>query len=209
MSPRAYQLGRRQEAVEQTRARIVTATREQLDAEDGFTGFSVDAVARSADVARMTIYYQFGSRVGLLEALCHSLAATGGMWNLRVALEDPDPLQGLAEFVTVFVRFWGSARRVTRRLHALAALDADFEGVIRSRNERRRAHLRVLLPRIAEHYGRPAPEDMDEAVDVLFTLVSFETLDHLAGPAGTFEEAEPVVHRLCLAALGLPPRDDA
>lgn len=205
MSPRAYQLGRRQEAVDQTRARIVVATRELLGAEDGFSGFTLDAVARQADVARMTIYYQFGSKVGLLEALCDSLASSGGMWNLRVALDDPDPVQGLAEFVAVFARFWGLARRVTRRLHALAALDEDFEEVIRLRQERRRRHLEALLPRIAAQYGRPAPGEVDESVAVLFTLISFETFDSLTDPTQSFEQTAPLIYRLALAALGLPP----
>jgi Bacterial regulatory proteins, tetR family len=31
---------------------------------DCFFGFSIDAVARQADVARMTVYHQFGSKLG-------------------------------------------------------------------------------------------------------------------------------------------------
>src|SRR2546430_2914681 len=49
-----------------------------------FSGFSIEAVARRADVARMTIYHQFGSKMGLLEALCDSLAVTGEMEQLMV-----------------------------------------------------------------------------------------------------------------------------
>src|SRR5262249_35010278 len=69
MSPRPYRLGQRQAAAEQTRARILAAARELLVASAGFSGFSVEAVARQAGVARMTVYYQFGSKPGLLEAL--------------------------------------------------------------------------------------------------------------------------------------------
>ena len=79
MSPRPYRLGQRQIATEQTRARILAAARELLLTSDTFTGFSIDAVARQADVARMTVYHQFGSKIGLLEALSDSLAAHGGM----------------------------------------------------------------------------------------------------------------------------------
>ena len=50
MSPRPYRLGQRQVTSEQTRARILTAARELLTASDGFNGFSIDAVARQADV---------------------------------------------------------------------------------------------------------------------------------------------------------------
>ena len=108
MSPRPYRLGQRQKATEQTRARILAAARELLLASDAFSGFSIDAVARQADVARMTVYHQFGSKIGLLEALSDSLAAHGGMEQLANAFRQPDPLKALDEFITVFSRFWQS-----------------------------------------------------------------------------------------------------
>ena len=91
MSPRPYRLGQRQVLTEQTRERILTATRELLMTSDGFSGFSIDAVARQADVARMTVYHQFGSKIGLLEALTDVLAAQGGMQQLASAFRQPDP----------------------------------------------------------------------------------------------------------------------
>ncbi len=50
--------------------------------EGGLFGFTVDAVAREAGVARMTVYYQFGSKAGLLEAIFDSLAVRGGAEEL-------------------------------------------------------------------------------------------------------------------------------
>lgn len=203
MSPRPYRLGQRQAATEHTRARILTAARELLMTSDGFSGFSIDAVARQADVARMTVYHQFGSKVGLLEALSDSLAARGGMEQLANAFRQPDPLDALDEYITVFGRFWQSDRLVTRRLRALSALDPDFEQVVRARDERRREGLRVIVRRLVEKYGRPAPDTFDEAVNVLYTLISFECFDTLAGPSRSIEEVSPVVQGLARAALGL------
>src|SRR6516162_674589 len=157
MSPRPYRLGQRQVATEQTRARILTAARELLLSSDGFSGFSIDAVARQADVARMTVYHQFGSKIGLLEALSDSLAAHGGMEQLANAFRQPGPLDALDEYIRVFSRFWQSDRLVTRRLRALSALDPDFEQVVRARDERRRQGLRVIVQRLVEKYGTPAP----------------------------------------------------
>jgi AcrR family transcriptional regulator len=68
MSPRQYQLGNRAETVEQTRERIIDATRDLL-AREGYPHGPVDHVARVADVAMATVYYQFGSKKGLIEAV--------------------------------------------------------------------------------------------------------------------------------------------
>src|SRR3989440_4303415 len=121
MSPRPYRLGQRQATTEQTRTRIITAARNLLLESQGFSGFSIDAVARKADVARMTVYHQFGSKVGLLEALSDFLAAHGGMEHLADAFRRPEPFDALDEYLTVFSRFWSSDRLVMRRLRALAA----------------------------------------------------------------------------------------
>jgi AcrR family transcriptional regulator len=203
MSPRPYRLGQRQATTEQTRARIINAARELLAESSGFSGFSIDAVARQADVARMTVYHQFGSKIGLLEALSDSLAAHGGMEHLADAFRRPEPLDALDEYITVFSRFWSADRLVMRRLRALAALDPDFEHVIRTRDEWRRQGLRVIVQRLAEKHGRPAPEALDEAINVLFTLIGFECFDTLAGPTRSIEEVAPMMQRLARAALGL------
>src|SRR5438876_585864 len=102
MSPRPYRSVQRQVAAEQTRARIIAAARELLVASEGFSGFTIDAVARQAGVARMTVYYQFGSKLGLLEALFDDLAARGQMQQLAAAFQQPDALVGLAEYIAVF-----------------------------------------------------------------------------------------------------------
>jgi AcrR family transcriptional regulator len=169
----------------------------------GFAAFTIEAIARQADVARMTVYYQFGSKAGLLEALCDVLAERGGMDQLSAAFKQKDPLAALTAFIAVFSRFWNADRLVTRRLRALAALDPDFEQVIRARDERRREGLRVIVGRIAERHGRPARESREEAVDVLSSLLSFESFDTLAGPTRSLEEVAPIVQRLARAALGL------
>src|SRR5205085_3865267 len=126
MCPRPYRLGQRQIATEQTRARILIAARELLLTSDAFSGFSIDAIARQADVARMTVYHQFGSKIGLLEGLCDSLAASGGMEQLASAFRQTEPLDTLREYLLVFSHFWEMDRLVMRRLRALAALDPDF-----------------------------------------------------------------------------------
>jgi AcrR family transcriptional regulator len=201
--PRTYRLGLREEASDQTRSRILAAARELLIATDGFSSFSMEAVARRADVARMTVYHQFGSKIGLLEAICDSLAASGGMEEMASAFSRPDPWRALDEYIAVFGRFWESDRLLTRRLRGLAALDPEFEQVIRARDERRRQGLRVLVARLGERHGQLQPPASDQVIDVLYTLIAFEFFDTLAGPTRSLEDVAPIVARLARAALDL------
>jgi AcrR family transcriptional regulator len=201
MSPRPYKLGQRQVAIEQTRARIIDATRELLMNSDGFAAFSIDQVARQADVARMTVYHQFGSKMGLLEALCDTLAASGGMDQLATAFRQSEPMTALQQYLLIFSRFWEADRLVTRRLRALAMLDKDFEQVIRARDERRRRGVNVITQRLADQRMLPAHLSSEQIIDVLFTLSSFETFDTLAGPERSLEEMAPLVYGLARAAL--------
>jgi len=199
MSPRPYRLGQRQAATELTRARILNAARALLMSSDGYSHFSIDAIARQADVARMTVYHQFGSKIGLLEGLCDSLAASGGMEQLATAFRQAEPLDSLREYLLIFSHFWDVDRLVMRRLRALAALDPDFEHVIRTRDEWRRRGVRTIAERLVLSSG----EALDKTVDILLTLSSFETFDTLAGPTRSMEEVAPQVYRLAHAALKL------
>jgi len=197
MSPRPYRLGQRQVAADETRARILAAARDQLEEA---TSFSIDAVARRADVARMTVYYQFGSKRGLLEALFDVLAARGGMQQLPSAFQQADPMAALNRMIDVFARFWSSDRVVLRRLRAMAALDPELDQVLRERNEGRRNGLRVIVSRLSRRGAQVA-----ETVDLLFALTSFENFDVLAGPDRTPEEVAPLVRRAAAAIVAPKP----
>ncbi len=203
--PRPYRLGQRQAAADQTRARILAAARALLASSDGFAGFTVDAVARQAGVARMTVYYQFDSKVGLLEALFDDLASRGGMERMPDAFRQPEPLDALATYITILGRFYETHRLLTRRLRGMAVLDSDLARTLRARDERRRTGLSVIARRIAERYDRPAAAD-DETIDVLHMLTSFESADTLAGPTRGIEQVTPALQHLARLVLGL---DDA
>jgi len=142
----------------------------------------------------------------VLEALCDALAASGGMEHLPDAFRQPEPLDVLNQYLLVFSRFWDADRLVTRRLRALAALDPDFEQVIRARDERRRQGVRVITQRLVEQQILSPSIPHDEIVDVLFTLSSFETFDTLAGPTRSLQEVAPLVCRLARATLHLNNR---
>ncbi|MGO9503875.1 MAG: TetR/AcrR family transcriptional regulator [Streptosporangiaceae bacterium] len=201
MSPRNYQLGARQDQITLSRGRVVAAARSRLAGTDSYTAFTVDAVARAADVARATVYYQFGSKAGLLEALCDDLAEAGRMQELSAAFANPDPAGALRDFITCFGRFWAADRPVMRRLRALAALDPDVGAVITGRDARRRAGLEVLTARLRG--GSAAPE-AGRAVALLYAITSFEMFDALAGPDQEIDGVTAAVIQLAAAVLRPP-----
>jgi AcrR family transcriptional regulator len=179
MSPRAYDLGRRREQIDDNRRRIIDAALDLLADASPYTAFTVEAVAKRADVARATVYYQFGSKTRLLEALCDTLAERGSIDQLAQVFREGDPRRALDGFVAAFGRFWSADRLVTRRLRALARLDPDVAAVVGARDERNRAGLRVLVDRLAGEGG--GAENTDDLVRVLHALTSFELFDTLAG----------------------------
>src|SRR5437868_14780301 len=120
MGPRPYKLGQREGSSGENRRRIVAAARRLLAQRRGVAAFTVDAVAREAGVARMTVYYQFDSKAGLIEALFDELARKGGLDRLPLAFHQPDPRQALEDFITAFCKFWASDSVVMGRLQALA-----------------------------------------------------------------------------------------
>src|SRR5213596_901662 len=201
-SSRVKDAGRRKPAADRTRARVLRAARELLAARAGAQPFSVDAVARRAGVARMTVYHQFGSRRGLLEALFDSFAAGGELPDrLAAAFQRPEPLDSLADVVAAFARFWDAGRPWIRRVRALGVLDPELGEAVEARNARRREVVRVVVERLGQRYGRPAPDEQAQAAELLYTLTSFETFDTLAGPGRKLPEVAGEVLRLARAAV--------
>jgi AcrR family transcriptional regulator len=186
MSPRAYNLGKRKVATEETRARIIEATRRILSAPDGVSAFTVDAVAREANVARMTLYYQFGSKMGLLESLYNHLASGTLVTRLPAAMQETDARKALGMVLDAFAAFWSTDRLIIRRLRALASLDPEVDAGIRNRDEWRRGIFTNLITRLGTDLDDSVRDDLIEATLV---IAGFETFDKLADALGDQEAA--------------------
>jgi AcrR family transcriptional regulator len=144
----------------------------------GAVNFTIDAIAERADVARMTVYNQFGSKRGLVEALSDDLAARGGIGRLPEAFRAADALTGLEILVDVFTGFWEGERSLMRRLRAVITLDPELSES--NRDAWRRQALTVLLDRLTAETGRPSHKEIDAATDLLLVLTSFEAYETLA-----------------------------
>lgn len=180
--------------------RVLEAAHELLD-DGGGEPFSLDAVARRAGVARMTVYNRFGSKAGLLEALFDSIAQRGEFARMPDVFREPDPVAALDAFVALFGRFWTAKRGAHKKLSAAAASDPELNAAIAARNERRRHATRELVRRLSGH--RNAAIGDEELVHALYVLLSFDTFNALAGPDRLPNDVVPLVQEMARRIAGV------
>lgn len=169
MSKRAYVSPVREAATAAKRARMLSAAIGYLREEKSIAGFSLEAVAKAAGVTRLTIYNQFGSRRGLLEAVFDEIANAGDLPRLRSAVAMADPEAGLDEIVAIFCSFW-SGDPAIGRLHDAMALDPELAQGLLDRNDRRRPLVVRLVARLAD--DDVSSQARGEATDMIFALTS-------------------------------------
>jgi AcrR family transcriptional regulator len=197
MPPRAYVSSVRAGAAAEKRDRVIQAAAKSLREEGSIARFSLETVAKLAGVTRLTVYNQFGSRRGLLEAVFDDIARQGGLHQLIEAMAMPDPHAALDRLVEIFYGFWNRDPAVGR-LHEAMATDPEFAEAVLERNERRRKGLKVLVDRIAgKSVSRRARQD---AVDVIFALTSYPMFAMLK-QGRSADDACRLVQSACRAAL--------
>src|SRR5580693_193958 len=97
MPTRPYVSPIRDTAAAEKRARVVDAASRLLREQADVASFSLDAVGKAAGVTRLTVYNQFGSRRGLLEAVFDEIARHGGLHQLPDAMAMSDPRTALVD----------------------------------------------------------------------------------------------------------------
>jgi AcrR family transcriptional regulator len=194
MSPRPYASPARDAAAEETRLRLVAAATRLLR-KSASDGVSLDAVAKAAGVTRLTVYNQFGSRRGLLEAVFDERAREGGLFRLADAVNLADPRAGLDRVIEIFCDFWSFDPSVGR-LHLVA--DAEFKGAVAERNERRRKVIATLVRRMEGCAEDGAALDL---VDTLFALTSYPMFGMLLVNGRSAADVRALIKAICDSAI--------
>jgi AcrR family transcriptional regulator len=164
MKLRSYRLGRRQVAVDRTRAAILSTAREMVASGNG-PSISVGAVARRAGVSRLTIYNRFGSRAGLLQAVLDSARASAPASSAEAI---GDPRARLRRRIAESCARWASDPSLFRRLPEVGLVESQLFDSDRALAEELAAADQL----------RPGCS-LKEAEDVIGTLTSFPTFDRL------------------------------
>jgi AcrR family transcriptional regulator len=169
---RPYELGKRLEQMDQSRAAILRAARALLESK-GYRQLTMASLAAESGVTRQTVHNLFGNKAAVLEALFDVIALDGGMERMREAMTQAVPEAMLETFVEVFCRFWSTHRLLLRRIHGIGAIDPEFGAVLATRNQRRLGAATRIVSRLCR--GNQA----QERAAVLMSLTSFEFFDAL------------------------------
>lgn len=156
MSMYAARRNRRSNA---SRERILAAVRSLLE-EGAFHQTTVEEVAERAGVSRATLYGHFGSRVGLVDAMCESFDANPALVALRETSE-------LDRWIERVVDFWSSEEKVLAQLYGAASVDPAARDLVERQTRDRYGELKALM--------RALDRDDGGAQAALGVLTSFET----------------------------------
>ena len=110
----AYRSARRR-APAASRAKILGAVHDLL-ATGAFHASTVEDVADRAGVSRATVYQQFGSRLGLVDAMCETFDANPALLALRAAIDEGTPHEALDAFVAHAADFWAAEETALTQL---------------------------------------------------------------------------------------------
>jgi len=137
--------------------------------EGTFHESTVEQVAARAGVSRATLYQHFGSRLGLVDAMCETFDANPAL----VALRQTDDVD---QFVDRVVEFWAAEERVLVQLYGVAAVDPAARDLVERQRRDRQSELRRLLAALGIRDR--------SALAALSVLTSFETYRELRRTVG-------------------------
>jgi AcrR family transcriptional regulator len=178
---RPYRQGRREEAAQQTREKILQATAD-LVAEPSSRGVTIKAVAREAAVSRVTVYDHFKNKAGLLETLAWWTLERHDIDRVRRARLQENVRAALIDFVKENARFFHSFGRRGSAILKAARSDPDAAPVIETIFlNARRAAIRELVHRLDNSHELSHTWSPERAVDALMIITSVEAFETLTG----------------------------
>jgi len=139
------------------------AVRELL-ADGTFHETTVEGVAAKAGVSRATLYQHFGTRLGLVDAMCDTFDANPALIAIRETEE-------LDTFIELVVDFWSAEEKILLQLYGAAAVDPAARALVERQRRDRQKELRRVLR------GRPGFAELS-------VLTSFETYVELRRTVG-------------------------
>ena len=190
----------------------VLETAWEMISEQSDASISLVDVAKRAGVSRQTVYVNFGSRAGLLNAMVEYKQETAPeLVRLKTGRPSAIPEKALADFVKAWFAGIPVVFKVARALTAAGETDLDARAAIESRWQLLRAG--CLATATALHQaGKLAPQwTPDTAADWFYHLIHVDTWQHLVIERGwpaakvVDQTIETLIKTLCVEPPVKPP----
>lgn len=189
---RVYRQRSRAESTARTRAQIMDVVRRLLE-EGTFHRASVEEIARFAGVSRATLYQHFGSRFGLVDAICESFSENPSMVAIQASPDVADPREAPTLMISEAMRFWASEESLHRHLYGLAEIDESAADFVERQTADRRSVVERVVQRAAAAGALRDGVSEAQARATLLVLTSFHTFEELRAAGLTLEQAERFV----------------
>ena len=109
-----------------------------LLAEGAFHETTVEGVAARAGVSRATLYQHFGTRLGLVDAMCDTFDENPAL----IAIRETDDID---TFIELVVDFWSAEEKILLQLYGAAAVDPAARDLVERQRRDRQKELRRVL----------------------------------------------------------------
>jgi AcrR family transcriptional regulator len=171
---RPYHSRARQRQAEETRQRILAATRE-LFATKGYAGTTLEAIAEIAEVSPKTVSAVFGSKRGILAELINPGTFSTQVQQLLEELRaTPEPAKRLSLVAQIARRAYEPLITELELLRTAGAVAPELADLARQIGARRREYQSRLIAYLQEQQALRHNLSPEEATDVLWALTSYD-----------------------------------
>ena len=182
---RPYNSTRRQAQARETRRQIIEAAR-LLFSEHGYTGATIEAIAREAGVAPETIFAIFGNKRTILAALID--VAVGGdeqpipllqRPGPQAVLQEADPVRQLQLFAEDIAGILERVAPVFAIIRVAAKTEPDIADLLKNMLEERLRNMTALVRSLSTHGPLRERLDDKQAAEIVWTITSPEVFSLL------------------------------
>jgi AcrR family transcriptional regulator len=182
-----------------SRQRILDAT-EALVLDGGFAQATVSELADRAGVSRATVFSQFGSKLGVLEALAVRCAGGPTMRAIREAVALDDAERIVPALIDATCDHWERQGHILLTLKAVTELEPGAIALIDEQREDQRTSIETVV-RTLRRGGRGGDLPATQLVAALHMATSVESFMELRRNAGLSLKATKAVLQRTAAGL--------
>ena len=193
-SKRPYNSTRRQAQARETRRRIIEAAR-RLFAEYGYTGATIEAIAREAGVAPETIFATFGNKRAILTALID--VAVGGdeqpipllqRPGPQTVLQEHDPVRQLQLFAEDISAILERVAPVFAIMRVAAKTEPDIAELLKNLLEERLRNLATVAQSLSAQHALREDLTVEQTAEIIWAITSPEVFGLLTVDRGWSRE---------------------